>query len=108
MYRLAVAAFFACTPALAQNADGLRDCTPIGTTAGGETVYALGCAALKAENRSSDYKPNMPPTQLKDTVIPLPGKVQTPEQREQQARIGRGFSQFRNHRQSSILVLNGD
>ena len=80
MYRLAVAAFFACTPALAQNADALRDCTPIGTTAGGETVYALGCAALKAENRSSDYKPNMPPTQLKDTVIPLPGKVQIPDQ----------------------------
>ena len=80
MYRLAVAAFFACTPALAQNADALRDCTPIGTTAGENGLRALGCAALKAENRSSDYKPNMPSTQLKDTVIPMPGKVQTPDQ----------------------------
>ena len=80
MYRLAVAAFFVCTPALAQNADALRDCKPIGTTAGGETVYALGCEVLKPENKSTEYKPNMPPTELKDTVIPKPGGVQNPDQ----------------------------
>jgi hypothetical protein len=80
MYRLATAIFFVCTPALAQNAEALRDCTPIGTTAGGETVYGLGCAALKPENKSPEYKPNMPMTELKDTVIPQPGGLQNPEQ----------------------------
>ena len=80
MYKLALAALLVCTPALAQNADALRDCKPIGTTAGGETVYALGCDALKPENRSSDYKPNMPQTELRDTVIPQPGGAQNPDQ----------------------------
>jgi hypothetical protein len=74
MYRLAVAAFFVCTPALAQNADALRECKPIGTTAGGETAL---CPWLRG---TYDYKPNMPATELKDTVIPLPGKVQTLDQ----------------------------
>ena len=80
MYRLATAIFFVCTPALAQNADALRDCSPIGKTAGGEMVYALDCKALKPENNSAEYKPNMPRTELKDTVIPQPGGVQNPEQ----------------------------
>ena len=80
MYKLALAALLVSTPALAQNADALRDCKPIGTTAAGETVYALGCDALKPENRSSDYKPNMPQTELKDTVIPQPGGAQNPDQ----------------------------
>ena len=80
MFRLAAALFFIITPALAQNADALRDCTPIGKTAGGETVYGLDCKALKPENSTRDYKPNMPQTELKDTVIPKPDGPQNPEQ----------------------------
>ena len=42
-------------------------------------VYALNCSAVKAENTSPDYKPNMAPTDLKETVIPKAGATQTPE-----------------------------
>jgi hypothetical protein len=35
---------------------------------------------FKPENKSTEYKPNMPPTELKDTVIPKPGGVQNPDQ----------------------------
>ena len=80
MYRIATAMFLMCTPALAQNADALRDCTPIGKTASGENVYGIDCKALKPENSTKDYKPNMPQTELKDTVIPQPGGVQQPDQ----------------------------
>jgi hypothetical protein len=38
----------------------------------------MDCKALKPENRA-EIMPNMPPTNLKDTVIPKPGEVQTPE-----------------------------
>jgi hypothetical protein len=87
MYRLAVAAFLVSTPALAQNAKALRDCTPIKTTASGEAVYGLDCKALKPENRSPEYKPNMPQTELKDTVIRSRAARKTQIGRERPARI---------------------
>jgi hypothetical protein len=56
-----------------------QDCKPIGQTSRGEMVYGLDCKSLKAENISTEYKPNMPPTDMKETVIPKSGAVQTPE-----------------------------
>jgi hypothetical protein len=41
-------------------------------------VYGMDCKALKAENRAEN-QPNMPPTNMKDTVIPKSGGTQTPE-----------------------------
>jgi hypothetical protein len=79
MVKLATAIFLLSTPVLAQDADALRDCNPIGKTAKGEMVYALDCKALKPENNSPEYKPNMPQTELKDTVIPKSGGAQRPE-----------------------------
>jgi hypothetical protein len=35
--------------------------------------------ARQAENRSTDYQPKMPPTDMKETVIPKSGGEQTPE-----------------------------
>jgi hypothetical protein len=65
------------SPAFAQT--GSVDCPPIGQTAKGELVYGLDCKSLKPENRAEVAQPDMPPTNLKDTVIPKSGKVQTPE-----------------------------
>lgn len=79
MFRLATALFLLSSPALAQSGDALKDCSPIGQTASGEMVYGMDCKALKSENRAEANQPNMPPTNLKDTVIPKSGKVQTPE-----------------------------
>ena len=79
MYRLATAILLMSSQAFAQNNDALRDCQPIGQTAGGEIVYGLDCKALKAENKSPEFKPGMAPTNLKETVIPKAGGVQTPE-----------------------------
>jgi hypothetical protein len=45
----------------------------------GRVVYSLDCKALKAENKDINYKPDMPATNLPETVIPQSGKVQTPE-----------------------------
>jgi hypothetical protein len=56
----------------------LRDCAPIGQSAKGEMIYGMDCKALKPENRV-EVLPNMPSTNLANTVIPKPGKVQTPE-----------------------------
>ena len=39
MSRLATVLFLITTPALAQNAETLRDCTPIGKTAGGVYLW---------------------------------------------------------------------
>ncbi|MBR0698204.1 hypothetical protein [Bradyrhizobium lablabi] len=58
--------------------DAFKECRPIGQSARGELIYGMDCAALKPENRV-EVLPNMPPTNLKDTVIPKAGKVQTPE-----------------------------
>jgi hypothetical protein len=79
MLKLATAILLLSTPALAQSNEALRDCQPIGQTAKGDLVYAMDCRALKAENVSTEFKPNMPPTNMKDTVIPKSGGVQTPE-----------------------------
>jgi hypothetical protein len=82
MNRLAIAMLLLASPAFAQGTaapDALRDCPPIGQTAKGEMVYSLDCKALKAENKDINYKPDMPATNLPETVIPQSGKTQTPE-----------------------------
>lgn len=79
MLKLATAILLMASPAFAQNNDALRDCNPIGQTASGEMVYGLDCKALKAENKSPEYKPGMAATNMKETVIPKSGAVQTPE-----------------------------
>jgi hypothetical protein len=81
MNRLAIAMLLLGSPAFAQGAAApdLRDCPPIGQTARGEMVYSLDCKALKAENKDINYKPDMPATNLPQTVIPQSGGTQTPE-----------------------------
>jgi hypothetical protein len=83
MNRIAIAMLLLASPAFAQSKDvapdALRDCPPIGQTAKGEMVYSLDCKALKAENKDVNYKPDMPATNLPETVIPKSGKTQTPE-----------------------------
>jgi hypothetical protein len=82
MNRLAIAMLLLASPAFAQNtnvAPDLRDCPPTGQTAKGELVYSLDCKALKAENKEVNYKPDMPATNLPETVIPKSGATQTPE-----------------------------
>jgi hypothetical protein len=74
MYKLAAAILLISAPAFAaEENSALRDCQPIGQTVKGDMVYGLDCKALKAENKSSDYKPGMAETNLKDTVIPKSG-----------------------------------
>jgi hypothetical protein len=82
MNRIAIAMLLLASSAFAQTSvalGALRDCPPTGQTAKGELVYALDCKALKAENKDINYKPDMPATNLPDTVIPQSGKTQTPE-----------------------------
>jgi hypothetical protein len=82
MNRLAIAMLLLASPVFAQGPvtpDALRDCPPIGQTARGEMVYSLDCKALKAENKDANYKPDMPATNLPETVIPKSGATQTPE-----------------------------
>jgi hypothetical protein len=78
MYKLAAAILLLSSSAFAQNNDSLRDCSPTGQTARGEMVYSLDCKAIKAESASADYKPTMPATTMKETVIPKAGGTQTP------------------------------
>ena len=78
MYKLATVILLLSSPAFAQNNDVLRDCPPIGQTGKGEMVYSLDCKAIKAANADLTYKPNMPPTTMKETVIPKSGATQTP------------------------------
>ena len=54
-----------------------RDCPPIGQTENRELVYSLDCKAIKAENADMNYKPKMPSTTMKETVIPKSGATQT-------------------------------
>jgi len=81
---LKYAAVFAllASPALAQDTTvdpaALRECPPIGQSAKGELIYGMDCKALKPENRV-EVLPNMPPTNMKDTVIPKSGGVQNPD-----------------------------
>lgn len=79
MYRFAIAIALLSSPAFAQSAPDFKDCQAIGQTAHGETVYALGCKALKPENADKEYKPAMAPTNMGETVIPKAGATQTPE-----------------------------
>ena len=70
-----------CVPAFAEQAPNpteLSKCQPIGQTIRGERIYGLDCGAIN-NVASSEYKPDMPSTNMKDTVIPKPGNVQTPE-----------------------------
>jgi hypothetical protein len=70
-------------PAFAETAPpdpaGLKNCPPLGQSAKGELIYSLDCAAIKTDYPTGSYKPDMPPTKMKDTVIPKSGGVQTPE-----------------------------
>jgi hypothetical protein len=80
MLRIALAIVLLSSPALAQESnDAFKDCQAIGQTSKGDTVYALGCKALKPENVSTEYKPAMPSTNMPNTVIPKSGAVQTPD-----------------------------
>jgi hypothetical protein len=76
MLKLAAVLVLLSSPAFAQT--GSVDCPPIGQTAKGEMVYGMDCKTLKPENRA-EVEPAMPPTNMKDTVIPKSGGTQTPE-----------------------------
>ena len=79
MLKLATAIFLVTVPAFAQTTAATPvDCPPIGQSAKGELIYGMDCAALKPESRM-EVLSTMPPTTMKDTVIPKSGKVQTPE-----------------------------
>ena len=79
---LAVAISLMSTAAYAQDKAAepaaLQGCPPIGQTAKGELIYSLDCKAIRTDYTVGENKPNMPPTNLKDTVIPKSGEVQTP------------------------------
>ena len=83
MNRLALVMLLLASPAFAQTNDAtpaaLRDCQAIGQTGKGEMVYSLDCKAIKAENADTNYKPNMPATNMSETVIPKSGATQTPD-----------------------------
>jgi hypothetical protein len=78
----AVAILMLSAPSFAQDkiADpaALQSCPPIGQTAKGELIYSLDCKAITTDFTVGENKPNMPPTNLKNTVIPKSGEVQTP------------------------------
>jgi hypothetical protein len=78
MLRLATAILMLSSPAYAQTTPVTPDCPPIGQSAKGELIYGMDCKDLKPENRM-EVLSTMPPTDMKDTVIPKSGKVQTPE-----------------------------
>jgi hypothetical protein len=83
MYKLAVAILLLSAPAFAQDKSAdpaaLQSCPPIGQTAKGELIYSLDCKAITTDYTVGENKPNMPPTNLKNTVIPESGGLQTPE-----------------------------
>ena len=76
MFRFAIALALLSAPALADekviDPAALQNCPPIGQSARGELIYGMDCPALKPENRV-EVLPNMPATNLKDTVIPKSG-----------------------------------
>jgi hypothetical protein len=79
MLKLAFAFAVLSSAAVAQDKPAaLQDCPPIGQSATGELIYGMDCKALKPENRV-EVRPNMPPTNMKDTVIPKSGGLQNPE-----------------------------
>jgi hypothetical protein len=75
MLKLAAAFVLLSSAAFAQDKPALQNCPPIGQSAKGELIYGMDCKALKPENRA-EVLPNMPPTNMKDTVIPESGGVQ--------------------------------
>jgi hypothetical protein len=81
MYKFAVAILLFSAPAFAQDKSAdpamLKSCPPMGQTAKGELVYSLDCKAISTTVGES--KVDMPPTNMKNTVIPKSGGVQTPE-----------------------------
>ena len=83
MHKLALAILLLSTPAFAQDKSAdpaaLQSCQPIGQSARGELIYALDCKAIKTDYTVGEAKPNMPPTNLSNTVIPKSGGTQTPE-----------------------------
>jgi len=78
----AVAILLLSAPAFAQDKSAgpaaLQNCPPIGQTVKGELIYSLDCKAIRTDYTVGEHKPNMPPTNLKDTVIPKSGELQTP------------------------------
>jgi hypothetical protein len=82
MYKFAIALTLLSAPAFAQDKAvdpaALQSCSPIGQSARGELIYGMDCKALKPENRV-EVLPNMPATNMKDTVIPKSGGVQNPD-----------------------------
>jgi hypothetical protein len=76
MFRLATALALIVAPALAEDRvvdpAVLQKCPPIGQSVKGELIYGMDCPALRAENRV-EVLPNMPATNMKDTVIPRSG-----------------------------------
>jgi hypothetical protein len=83
MYKFAIAILLLSAPAFAQDKSvdpaALRSCPPMGQTASGELIYSLDCKAIRTDYTVGAYKPNMPQTNMKDTVIPKSGDVQSPE-----------------------------
>jgi hypothetical protein len=55
-----------------------RTVPPIGQSARGELIYSMDCEAIKTNYKSNDYKTNIPPTNMKRTVIPKSDGVQNP------------------------------
>jgi hypothetical protein len=82
MFKAAAVLVFLVSPALADDKPidpaALQNCPPIGQSAKAELIYAMDCPALKPENRV-EVMPNMPPTNMKDTVIPKSGGQQNPD-----------------------------
>jgi hypothetical protein len=78
MYRLAIAISLLSAPAFAQSNDAVRDCPALERAEKGEMVRSLDCKPTKAENADVNYKPQMPPTSMSETVIPKSGATQNP------------------------------
>src|ERR1700730_14749279 len=96
MYKLATAISLLSSPAFARSNDVLRDCPPIRKTGKGELVYSFDRKATKAANANMNYKPKIPSTTMKETVIPKSGATQTPAEppydRREQIRKPKAFT----------------
>jgi hypothetical protein len=83
MYKFAIAILLLSAPAFADDRTvdlaALQKCPPIGQTAKGELIYSLDCKAITTNYTVGENQPNMPKTDMKDTVIPKSGGEQTPE-----------------------------
>jgi hypothetical protein len=82
MYKLAIAILLVSAPAFADDKmtdpAALQKCPPIGQTAKGDLIYSLDCKAITTNYTVGENQPNMPRTDMKDTVIPKSGGEQTP------------------------------